>query len=231
MSRNSMAWRSLMAAAGVVVLAACAPARPIQQSEAYPPSNGYPPSNTAYTVSNGYPVTTTQVYTVTPAPLVVNQSQVGYVVTTPAGQTVYTYDRDVPGRSTCYGDCISYWQPVLAPAGAVPTGYYTVITREDGRTQWATSSGRPLYTYVYDRAPGEITVDNYQNSWHAAYISNSNMRTVTSDAPVTIQPDSNTRIVTVLDAGTRVAVLDTNGNWSHVQAPGVDGFVSTGALR
>jgi predicted lipoprotein with Yx(FWY)xxD motif len=235
MSKNTIAWRSLMAAASVLALAACAPARPVQQSDAYTPnaytpSNSYQPSNTAYPVSNGYPTTTTTtVYA--PAPLVVNQSQVGYVVTTPQGQTVYTYDRDVPGRSACYGDCVTYWQPVYAPPGAAPTGYYTLINREDGRSQWATSGGMPLYTYTYDHAPGDITGNNYQNTWHAVYISNSSMRTVTSDASVVIQPGTNSRIVTVLNAGTRVAVLDNNAGWTHVQAPGVDGYIPAGSLR
>src|SRR5258706_3904147 len=207
MSKNTIDWRSLLAAASVIALAGCVPARQVQQSDAYTPSDSYQPSNTAYDsygpsdsyqpgntaypVSNGYPATTTTtvyapapttvyapapttmyapasttvyapapatvyapapttVYATTPAPLIVNQSQVGYVIATPQGQTVYTYDRDVPGRSTCYGDCVTYWRPAYAPPGAVSTGYYTLINRQDGRTQRATSDGIPLFTSNYD---------------------------------------------------------------------------------
>jgi predicted lipoprotein with Yx(FWY)xxD motif len=192
-----------------------------------------PATTSTYPFSPGSPVTTTvyTTYTRIPAPLEVNQAQAGYVVTTPAGRTVYTFDQDVAGQSNCYGDCITYWQPVFAPPAAVPTGYYTVITRSDGRAQWATSTGMPLYTYVYDRGPGDISGNNYQNVWHPYYIPNSGMRTVTQDAPVTVQPAVNTRIVGVVNAGTNVAVLDNNGNWTHIQAPGIDGYISAFALR
>ena len=192
-----------------------------------------PPTTSTYPYAPGAPVTTTvyTTYTRIPAPLVLNQAQAGYVVTTPAGQTVYTFDQDVPGHSNCYGDCISYWQPVYAPANAAPTGYYTVITRSDGRTQWATSTGMPLYTYIYDRNPGDIRGNNYQNVWHADYVTDSGLMTVTQDAAVTVQPAVNTRIVGVVNAGTKVAVLDNNGNWTHIQAPGIDGYIPAFALR
>jgi predicted lipoprotein with Yx(FWY)xxD motif len=201
----------------------------VTEGDLYPAQTAYPATRDTYPFSPEYPATT--VYTTTYTPLVVNQAQAGYVVTTPTGQTVYTFDQDVPGRSNCYGDCISYWQPVFAPPGAVPTGSYTVITRSDGRTQWATSNGMPLYTYVYDRGPSDITGNNQQNVWHADYITDSGMQTVTQDAPVTVQPGTNTRIVSVVNAGTKVVVLSNNGNWTHIQAPGIDGYIPSGALR
>ena len=55
--------------------------------------------------------------------------------------------------------------------------------------------------------------------------------TVTQDAAVTVQPAVNTRIVGVVNAGTKVAVLDNNGNWTHIQAPGIDGYIPAFALR
>ena len=192
-----------------------------------------PLTASTYPFSPGTPTTTvvTTTYTATPMPLVVNQAQAGYVVTTPAGQTVYTSEQDVPGRSNCYGDCLLFWQPVYAQPGAVPTGSYTVITRADGRTQWATANGMPLYTYAYDRVPGDVSGSNYQNVWHADYITDSGTRTVTQDAAVSVQPAVNTRVVGVVNAGTRVAVLDENGNWTHIQAPGIDGYIPSSSLR
>jgi len=192
-----------------------------------------PPTTSTYPYAPGAPVTTTvyTTYTRVPAPLVVNQAQAGYVVATPAGQTVYTFDQDVPGQSTCYGNCISYWQPVYAPPNAAPTSYYTVVTRSDGRTQWATSSGMPLYTYVFDRSPGDVSGSNYQNVWHADYVADSGLRMVTQDAAVTVQPGVNTRVVGVANAGTRVVVLDNSGHWTHIQAPGLDGYIPSIALR
>jgi len=34
-----------------------------------------------------------------------------------------------------------------------------------------------------------------------------------------------------VNAGAQVRVLDINGEWSHVEANGQDGFIRTGALR
>src|SRR5436853_4212445 len=36
------------------------------------------------------------------------------VVVTKKGLTVYTFDKDMAGRSTCNGDCAVKWPPVLA---------------------------------------------------------------------------------------------------------------------
>ena len=58
------------------------------------------------------------------------------------------------------------------------------------------------------------------------------MRTVTADgAAVTIQPGTNAAIVTVVNAGEQVRVLDDDGEWTHVEANGQQGFMRTGALR
>lgn len=172
--------------------------------------------------------------------------------------TVYVYDRDTPGRSNCYDQCAQYWPPAYAPGGAVASGGLTLIQRADGQTQWATSNGLPLYTYVNDHGPGDTYGNNVDGQWHvvATYSGGNNagyptysgsnnagyptysstgypdVRTVTADgAAVTVQPDSNSAVVTVVNAGAQVRVLDVNGEWTHVEANGQQGFIRTGALR
>jgi predicted lipoprotein with Yx(FWY)xxD motif len=44
--------------------------------------------------------------------------------------------------------------PVPAPAVAVPIGDFSVVSRADGRSQWAWK-GRPLYTYSGDNRSGD----------------------------------------------------------------------------
>jgi predicted lipoprotein with Yx(FWY)xxD motif len=100
------------------------------------------------------------------APAIMTQTSVGSVMTTPTGMTLYTYDRDTAGRSNCNGDCTQYWRPLIASQDSSPTGNMTVITRDDGQRQWATVNGSPLYTYVQDRAPGEVNGNNFHNNWH-----------------------------------------------------------------
>src|SRR4051794_11895541 len=64
------------------------------------------------------------------------------------GLTLYTFDKDAPnsGRSVCNGDCAVKWPPVMAAEGVKPSGGLSVITRDDGRKQWA-FKGQPLYTW------------------------------------------------------------------------------------
>lgn len=96
-------------------------------------------------------------------------------VKTPAGEayadanhmTLYTFDRDTPGVSNCNGACAANWPPLLAPANAVPAGDFTAIRRKDGTYQWALN-GKPLYTWVKDRNPGDMTGDGVGGVWHVA---------------------------------------------------------------
>jgi len=83
------------------------------------------------------------------------------------GMTVYTFDRDPAGsgKSVCNGDCAVKWPPVMAKAGDKPSGDYTVVTRDDGKHQWA-YKGKPLYTWPEDQAAGDKYGDNYNKVWH-----------------------------------------------------------------
>ena len=78
------------------------------------------------------------------------------------GMTLYTYDKDPAnaGRSACNGDCAVKWPPVLAKDGARAGGDYSIVTRDDGRKQWA-FRGKPLYTWPEDQEPGDKYGDNY----------------------------------------------------------------------
>lgn len=86
---------------------------------------------------------------------------------TKKGLTVYTFDKDVAGsgRSACNGDCAVKWPPVLATASDSPQGAFTIVTRDDGRRQWALR-GKPVYTWPEDQEPGDKYGDNYLKVWH-----------------------------------------------------------------
>src|SRR5262245_53526504 len=83
-----------------------------------------------------------------------HDSSAGQVMTTPDGMTVYTFDKDKPGVSNCYGGCAEEWPPVTAAADAQPFGQMSIIDRTDGAHQWA-YAGRPLYLYDDDDKPGD----------------------------------------------------------------------------
>jgi predicted lipoprotein with Yx(FWY)xxD motif len=90
------------------------------------------------------------------------------VLTNDKGMTLYVFDKDSTGKSACNGPCTGNWPPLMAAAGAVPMGDYSVITRDDGNKQWA-YKGHPLYTWKDDKKPGDITGDGFANGvWHIA---------------------------------------------------------------
>jgi predicted lipoprotein with Yx(FWY)xxD motif len=83
------------------------------------------------------------------------------------GMTLYVSDSDTAGKSACNGPCAVSWPPLLAAAGAVPVGNYTIVTRDDGGLQWA-YNGKPLYTWKNDKQPGDTTGDGVAGKWHIA---------------------------------------------------------------
>ena len=98
-------------------------------------------------------------------PLKTMKTSAGTVLTDPQGMTLYTYDKDAKGKSNCYGECAEYWPPAKATAKDKPVGDLTIIKRKDGTLQWA-DDGKPLYTFVNDKKPGDATGDNKNNVWH-----------------------------------------------------------------
>ena len=90
------------------------------------------------------------------------------VLTGSNDMTLYIFDKDSDGKSVCNGPCATNWPPLMASADARASGPYTVITRDDGSRQWA-YKGQPLYTWVKDTKPGDITGDGFMNNaWRAA---------------------------------------------------------------
>jgi predicted lipoprotein with Yx(FWY)xxD motif len=56
----------------------------------------------------------------------------------------------------------------MATDMAKPYGEYTIISRDDGKKQYA-YKGKPLYYWVKDQKPGDKTGDGFMNgAWHAA---------------------------------------------------------------
>ena len=90
----------------------------------------------------------------------------GTVLTDPKGMTLYTYDKDAAGKSTCVDQCAVNWPPAMAMPTDKPVGDLTIIKRPDGTLQWA-DEGKPLYTFIQDKKPGDMTGDNMKNVWHA----------------------------------------------------------------
>ena len=100
-------------------------------------------------------------------PAMTGTTSKGPALTDSKGMTLYTWDKDSAGKSTCNGTCATNWPPLVAPADAKPSGNWTVVKRDDGSSIWA-YKGMPLYTWAKDKAPGDVTGDGVANTWHIA---------------------------------------------------------------
>ena len=99
------------------------------------------------------------------APVVVS----GGILTSQQGMTLYVFDKDVAnsGKSACNGPCATNWPPLMAAEGALPSGDYSIVVRDDGSRQWAVK-GKPLYLWIKDQKPGDTTGDGVNQIWRVA---------------------------------------------------------------
>jgi predicted lipoprotein with Yx(FWY)xxD motif len=83
--------------------------------------------------------------------------------------TLYTFDKDAAGsgKSVCNGPCATNWPPLMASDSDKASGDYSVITRDDGKKQWALK-GKPLYFWIKDSKPGDTTGDGVNGAWRIA---------------------------------------------------------------
>ena len=98
----------------------------------------------------------------------VADTSLGKVLATDKGMTLYTFNNDTtPGKSACNGPCANNWPPLVAGADAQPVGRWSVLTRDDGRKQWAYDN-KPVYGWVRDQKPGDTTGEGFNNVWKVA---------------------------------------------------------------
>ncbi len=98
---------------------------------------------------------------------ITHDTALGKVLADANGKTLYTYDKDEPGISHCYGLCAVIWPPAAAGEGVSGKDGFTVIPREGGSHQWA-YRGKPLYIYISDGQPGDVEGDGVDGVWHVA---------------------------------------------------------------
>jgi predicted lipoprotein with Yx(FWY)xxD motif len=92
----------------------------------------------------------------------------GSILTLKNGDTIYRLTADSKNKSTCSGACAKVWPPVLLAMGQKsPVGHGVshlgTISRGGGVRQ-VTFEGIPLYLFIGDQAPGQVT-GNIKDSW------------------------------------------------------------------
>jgi predicted lipoprotein with Yx(FWY)xxD motif len=104
-----------------------------------------------------------------PAALKVADSSLGQIVVNADGSTVYYLTSDTAGSgvSTCAGACLEAWPAVHGDADVTVEGVTAEvgsITGTDGQPQ-LTLNGMPIYLWIHDLAPGDVTGQGVGNVW------------------------------------------------------------------
>src|SRR5205823_10776917 len=96
----------------------------------------------------------------------------GRILTDADGRTVYKYDQDTKGASSCTGACAQNWPPVQAAAdpklaGDVK-GTLGTLNRADGIKQ-VMYDDTPLYRFAGDASATDAKGDGVGGVWHAVH--------------------------------------------------------------
>ena len=89
-------------------------------------------------------------------------------------QTLYYLTSDTSTTVACSGQCVTFWPPLLLPAGDPASGSslpgkLSVLADANGRQ--VLYNGHPLYAFVKDKASGDANgegVNAFGGTWHPA---------------------------------------------------------------
>ena len=110
----------------------------------------------------------------TGAAIAVGSSRLGSILVDSSGRTLYLFVADSGTASTCNSaSCVQNWPPFLtngAPQAlnGVNAALLGTTTRGDGTTE-VTYAGHPLYYFIADRKPGDVTgqnIDAFGGPWY-----------------------------------------------------------------
>lgn len=94
-------------------------------------------------------------------------SDLGQILVSGDGFTLYGFTVDANGESACYDQCAELWPPVPADAEVgsdLDASMFGSTTRTDGPDQ-LTVNGQPLYLYTPDISPGDVNGQGFNNVW------------------------------------------------------------------
>jgi predicted lipoprotein with Yx(FWY)xxD motif len=118
-----------------------------------------------------------------------HRTKLGKVLATRAGMTLYLFKADKHGKSACYGQCATYWPPLLKKgkltAGTGLKAKLLGTTKRKNGTRQITYAGHPLYGFKLDKHAGEVEgqgQDFFGGKW---YVVSSAGKAITKAAPST----------------------------------------------
>jgi len=97
----------------------------------------------------------------------VGETAIGSILVDPDGFTLYVFDADTDGVSTCYDACAGNWPAVSADtpiSSDLDQSIFASAARTDGSDQ-LTINGMPLYRFAPDSAPGDTNGQGLNGLW------------------------------------------------------------------
>jgi predicted lipoprotein with Yx(FWY)xxD motif len=90
------------------------------------------------------------------------------------GRTLYLFEKDKTSKSTCSGQCATYWPPLLTTgrpkaAGKAKASLLGTTKRSDGKLQ-VTYKGHPVYYFIQDTKAGQTNGEGFNGfgaKWYA----------------------------------------------------------------
>jgi predicted lipoprotein with Yx(FWY)xxD motif len=133
------------------------------------------------------------------ATLSLRQTDLGQILVSAKGHTLYLFMKDVNGRSACSGSCAMYWPPLiktgkLTAGPGLKRALVGVTKRAEGRLQ-VTYNKHPLYTFALDRSAGQTKGQGSSNFGAKWYTVSAKGRSVLK-APTTTTTDTTTTTTT-----------------------------------
>jgi predicted lipoprotein with Yx(FWY)xxD motif len=97
----------------------------------------------------------------------VASSRLGRIVVDGKGRTLYLFEKDTHRSSACYGECATFWPPLLTRGKPVarPGVKRSLLrtTRRANGSEQVTYGGHPLYRFSLDRKPGQTKGEGLQD--------------------------------------------------------------------
>ena len=97
--------------------------------------------------------------------LSVSAANAAGMATAENGMTLYVFDKDTAGVSTCYDACAAMWPAYVGKADSKLAEGWTLVKRTDGKLQFAFNK-KPVYFYAPDKAKGDKLGDGKGGIWH-----------------------------------------------------------------
>jgi predicted lipoprotein with Yx(FWY)xxD motif len=134
-----------------------------------------------------------------------HKTKLGKVLATRSGMTLYLFKVDKRGKSACYGQCATYWPPLLKKgkltAGAGLKSKLLGTTKRKNGTRQITYAGHPLYLFKLDKHAGAVAgqgQDFFGGKWYAV---SSRGRAVTKAVSTTTNTTTTTPTTTTSPYG------------------------------